>query len=87
MSAGPGPSAIQGREIQPALGRGLHLRFNPTRLVVRGRREEAGIRPSGSQGDIHDNPLAETITDLYTAEVKYRRFWPTRESVKLATHE
>lgn len=52
------------------------------------RLAEAGIEPSvGSVGDSYDNALAETINGLYKAEVIYRRSWPTRSAVELATLE
>jgi hypothetical protein len=42
----------------------------------------------GSKGDSYDNALAETINDLYKAELIHRRApWKTRESVELATLE
>ena len=52
------------------------------------RLSEADIEPSvGSKGDSYDYALAETINGLYKAGVIYRRSWPTRESVELATLE
>lgn len=53
------------------------------------RLAEAGVEPSvGSKGDSHDNALAETINELYKAELIHRRApWKTREAVELATRE
>ncbi|TSJ91200.1 IS3 family transposase [Chitinimonas sp. BJB300] len=53
------------------------------------RLSEAGIEPSvGSRGDSYDNALAETINDLYKAEVIHRLGpWKTGEAVELATLE
>jgi putative transposase len=53
------------------------------------RLAEAGIEPSvGSRGDSYDNALAETINDLYKAELIHRRApWKSREAVELATLE
>lgn len=50
---------------------------------------EAGIEPLvGSRGDSYDNALAETINDLYKAELIYRRApWKTKAAVELATLE
>lgn len=36
-------------------------------------------------GDSYDNALAETINELYKAEVIHRRSWRSREQVELAT--
>ena len=75
MPAGSGEPALQGREAQPAVGVGLHLRVHLARLAV------CGIR-----GDGYDNALAETINGLYKAELIHRRGpWKTKESVELAT--
>ena len=48
---------------------------------------EAGIEPSvGSVGDSYDNALAETINDLFKAEVIHRRGpWRSAEAVECAT--
>lgn len=52
------------------------------------RLAELSIEPSmGRKGDSHDNALVETINRLYKAQVIHRRFWPSRESVELATLE
>lgn len=49
----------------------------------------AGIEPSvSSVGDSYDNALAETINDLYKAEVIHRRGpWRSFEAVEYATLE
>jgi transposase InsO family protein len=49
----------------------------------------AGIEPLlGSRGDSYDNALAETIIDLYKAEVILKRGpWPSLEDMELATLE
>jgi len=50
------------------------------------RLAEAGIEPSvGSVGDSCDNALAETINELYKAEVIHRQSWKSPEAVELAT--
>ena len=48
-----------------------------------------GLEPSvGSVGDSFDNALAETINDLYKAEVIHRRGpWRSFEAVEFATLE
>jgi transposase InsO family protein len=48
---------------------------------------EAGIEPSvGSRGDSYNNALAETINELYKAELIHRRaLWQTKETLELAT--
>jgi transposase InsO family protein len=53
------------------------------------RLAEAGIEPSvGSVGDSYDNALAETINDLFKAEVIHRRGpWRSFEAVEYATLE
>ena len=53
------------------------------------RLAEAGIEPSvDSKGDSHDSALAETINDLYKAELIHRSAsWKTKESLELATLE
>ena len=53
------------------------------------RLAEAGIEPSvGSNGESYDNALAETINEVYEAELIHRRApWKTREAVELATLE
>ena len=53
------------------------------------RLAETGIEPSvGSVGDSNDNALAETIYDLYKAEVIHRRGpWRSFEAVEYATLE
>lgn len=53
------------------------------------RLAEAGTEPSvGSVGDSYDNALAETINELYKAEVIRRRGpWRSFEAVKFATLE
>jgi transposase InsO family protein len=50
---------------------------------------EVGIEPSvGSVGDSYDNALAETINDLFKAEVIHRRGpWRGAEAVEFATLE
>lgn len=50
---------------------------------------EAGFEPSfGSVGDSYDNALAETINDLFKAEVIHRRGpWRNFEPVEYATLE
>lgn len=50
---------------------------------------EAGIEPSvGSVGDSYDNALAETINDLFKAEVIHHRGpWRNFEAVEYATLE
>jgi transposase InsO family protein len=50
---------------------------------------EAGIEQSvGSRGDSCANALAETINDLYKAELIHRLApWKTKESLELATLE
>ena len=50
------------------------------------RLAEANLVPSvGSVGDSYDNALTETINGLYKTEIIYRRSWPSREPVELAT--
>jgi putative transposase len=50
------------------------------------RLEEAGVVNSvGSKGDSYHNALAETVNDLYKAELFHRRRWRTVEEVELAT--
>ena len=51
------------------------------------RLAETGIEPSvGNRGDSDDNALAETINELYKAELIHRRGpWKTRVTVELAT--
>jgi len=53
------------------------------------RLAEAGLEPSvGSKGDSYDNALAETINELYKAELIHRRApWKTKEAVEFATLE
>ena len=48
---------------------------------------EAGLETSvGSKSDSYANALAETINDLYNAEMSHRRApWTTRETVELVT--
>ncbi len=50
---------------------------------------EAGIKPSvGSVGDSYDNALAETINELYKAELIWRKGpWRSFEAVEFATLE
>lgn len=54
-----------------------------------GRRlKEAGLLPSmGSVSDAYDNALAEAFIASLKTELLYRRSWPTRESVRVATFE
>ena len=53
------------------------------------RLAQAGIEPSvGSVGGSYDNALAETINDLYKAEVIHRRGpWRSLKAVEFATLE
>jgi hypothetical protein len=53
------------------------------------RLADAGIGPSvGRVGDSYDNALAETISELYKAEVIHRRGpWRSFEAVEFATLE
>jgi putative transposase len=47
---------------------------------------EAGIEPSvGSKGDSNDNAVAETINELYKAELIYFQSWRNREAANVAT--
>lgn len=85
----PGASAVRQaararRRIDPPFRQGLayvSIRYSE-------RLAEAGIEPFvGSNGDSHDNALAETINGQYKAEVIPSRSRPTRESLELATLE
>ena len=53
------------------------------------RLAEAGLEPSvGSKSDSYDNAVAESINELYTAELIHRRApWKTKETVEFATLE
>ena len=50
---------------------------------------EAGVEPSvSSKGDSYDDALAETINELYKAELIHRRApWKTRGATRVATLE
>ncbi len=41
----------------------------------------------GSVADAYDNALAESFIASLKTELLYRRSWPTRESVRMATFE
>ena len=65
MKSTPAPEQTSLRPVESA--RYVSIRYNE-------RPPEAGIEPSvGSKGDSYDNPLAETINGLYTAEVIHRQ--------------
>lgn len=52
------------------------------------RLKEAGVLPSmGSISDAYDNALAESFIASLKTELLYRRSWPTRELVRVATFE
>ncbi|ELE0353955.1 IS3 family transposase [Escherichia coli] len=55
-------------------------------LAYTERLKEAGLLAStGSTGDSYDNAMAESINDLYKAEVIHRKSWKNRAEVELAT--
>ncbi|EJD4048121.1 IS3 family transposase [Escherichia coli] len=55
-------------------------------LAYTQRLKEAGLLAStGSTGDSYDNAMAESINDLYKAEVIHRKSWKNRAEVELAT--
>jgi putative transposase len=59
-----------------------------TSVEFGGRLKEAGVLPSmGSVAEAYDNALAESFIASLKTELLYRRSWPTRESVRMATFE
>jgi transposase InsO family protein len=59
-----------------------------TSVEFSGRLKEAGVLPSmGTVADAYDNALAESFIASLKTELLYRRSWPTRESVRVATFE
>ncbi len=52
-------------------------------IVYNERLSEHGITPStGSVGDSYDNALAETVNELYKAELIYSQTWKSCTQVK-----
>jgi putative transposase len=59
-----------------------------TSVEFGGRLKEAGLPSSmGSVSNAYDNALAESFIASLKTELLYRRSWPTRESMRVATFE
>jgi putative transposase len=74
----------------PALGLIHHSDHGSqyTSVEFGGRLKAAGLLPSmGSVSDAYDNALAESFIASLKTELLYRRSWPTRELVRVATFE